>query len=308
MKVLITGGAGYVGTSLCDQLDALDAIKEITVYDSLFRNDRRFFFRDVPYQKVKFIHGDILDTEQLRGACENQDAVIHLAAFVDEPYHHTQHTQYDQVNAYGTLSVVRAIEQSPSISNAFYLSSSAVFGFQEGIDPLSPAAPQNGYAVSKHLGEKYFARLANSLNRVDIARSGQVYGVNRSMRFDSVIHAFLFEALTNGCVQVYGNGEQFRAFIQVQEVAKRIGNWLIASPDSTHFSTKPHLWASFQAQISELLAWLAAEIPTTEYRYLTPNISMPSQSFEKISKFQQEELHVTLDAMKAKMATQAVSS
>jgi len=297
-----------VGTSLCDHLDALNAIEEITVYDSLFRNDRRFFFRDAPYQKVKFIHGDILDTEKLRDACQDQDAVVHLAAFVDEPYHHTQHTQYDQVNAYGTLSVVRAIEQARSISKAFYLSSSAVFGFREGIEPHSPAAPINGYGISKHMGERYFDRLRSTPCQVGIARSGQIFGVNRSMRFDSVIHAFLFEALTNGCVQVYGNGAQFRTFIHVQDVAKRIGNWLTKSPNPNPLSDEPILWASFQAQISELLQWLATEIPSTENRYLTPSISMPSQSFKKMSKFQPEKLDDFLHAMKSKMATWSFAS
>lgn len=302
MKVLITGGAGYVGTSLCDHLDALNAIEEITVYDSLFRNDRRFFFRDAPYQKVKFIHGDILDTEKLRDACQGQDAVIHLAAFVDEPYHHTQHTQYDQVNAYGTLSVVRAIEQARSISKAFYLSSSAVFGFREDIEPHSPAAPINGYGISKHMGERYFGRLQSNQRQVGIARSGQIFGVNRSMRFDSVIHAFLFEALTNGCVQVYGNGEQSRAFVLVDEVASRLSAWLLGTHRDFELKNEVRLWAAFQGQIGEILNWLSEEVPTVEYRYITPNFSMPSQSFTGLARFQSNFLHAVLTQMQKAMS------
>jgi nucleoside-diphosphate-sugar epimerase len=55
MKILITGGAGYIGTALCDALDADPTIDRITVYDALIRGDHRFLFRSMPYQKVHFL-------------------------------------------------------------------------------------------------------------------------------------------------------------------------------------------------------------------------------------------------------------
>ena len=116
-NIIITGGAGYVGASLCEALNALPEVESIVVYDELIRNDRRFFFgqgENTVLDKVRFVRGDILDTRRLSQACQGMN-VIDLAAFVDEPFTYSQHTQYDQVNAYGALAVTRALEENPEI-------------------------------------------------------------------------------------------------------------------------------------------------------------------------------------------------
>ena len=146
-NIIITGGAGYVGASLCEALNALPEVESIVVYDELIRNDRRFFFgpsESTVLDKVRFVRGDILDTRRLSQACQGMNVMIHLAAFVDEPFTYSQHTRYDQVNAYGALAVTRALEENPEIQRLVHLSSSAVYGFREGIDPADAPNPQNG--------------------------------------------------------------------------------------------------------------------------------------------------------------------
>ena len=105
-NIIITGGAGYVGASLCEALNASPEVESIVVYDELIRNDRRFFFGSgdsTVLEKVRFVRGDILDTRRLSKACRGMNVMIHLAAFVDEPFTYSQHTQYDQSMRTGPL-------------------------------------------------------------------------------------------------------------------------------------------------------------------------------------------------------------
>ena len=198
-NIIITGGAGYVGASLCEALNALPEVESIVVYDELIRNDRRFFFgpgENKVLDKVRFVRGDILDTRRLSQACQGMNVMIHLAAFVDEPFTYSQHTQYDQVNAYGALAVTRALEENPEIQRLVHLSSSAVYGFREGIDPADAPNPQNGYALSKRRGEQYLEGFAASSGiSFALLRAAHIFGYNRTCRFDTLVHRMAFEAL-----------------------------------------------------------------------------------------------------------------
>ena len=278
VNILITGGAGYLGTALCDVLDEDPGVGKITVYDALIRGDRRFLLRQKPYRKVRFVQGDILETEKLEKACRGHDVVVHLAAFVDEPYHQVQHLQYDQTNGYGSLSVVRAVESLPEVRRAICVSSSAVYGFRDGIRWTDAPAPSNGYGQSKWLGERYFEQLASAGKQVDVLRCAQIFGANRAMRFDTVIHAFLLEALTGGRVDVFGDGRQMRAFVDIDQVVRVIRGRALDGVTKGGVSTE--FVAAFQSSVAALLNWLTDQIPSTEYRYLTPNVTLPGQGFE----------------------------
>ena len=210
-NIIITGGAGYVGASLCEALNALPEVDSIVVYDELIRNDRRFFFgpgENKVLDKVRFVRGDILDTRRLSQACQGMNVMIHLAAFVDEPFTYSQHTQYDQVNAYGALAVTRALEENPGIQRLVHLSSSAVYGFREGIDPADAPNPQNGYALSKRRGEQYLEGFAAS-SGISLRSCGRrIFGYNRTCRFDTLVHRMAFEALTGGRISLYGRANR----------------------------------------------------------------------------------------------------
>ena len=87
MNILITGGAGYIGTELVYKLAASDAVKNIVVYDNLSRGNYNLFIgRQKLEGKVKFIHGELLDSRKLRQALKNIDVVFHLAAKVTTPF------------------------------------------------------------------------------------------------------------------------------------------------------------------------------------------------------------------------------
>lgn len=301
LKVIVTGGAGYVGTAVVEALQRDIRVEKVVVYDCLIRNDRRFFFQTAGgllLDKVQFIKGDIQNTEKLQSACEGMDALVHLAAFVDEPFRHSQHVQYDQINTYGSLSVVRALEQRSEIEKVVNLSSSAVWGFRSDIKLSDEPNPQNGYATSKRRGELYFEKLLDADSaRVKTLRAAHIYGFNRAMRFDTLVHSFLFEAMTGGRIEIFGNGEQIRPFIHIDKVAASIVDEVFG-----HSSTQGELLADFQCDINSLLQWMLSRFKEIEYRYLTPSVEHPSQSFSHLSGIEHRDLDRALRSFRTSMA------
>ena len=113
MKILITGGAGYIGTELTKYLLQNKEIKEITVYDNLSIGHANFFLgKEYPKgTRLKFVNGDILDSRLLRKSLVGIDTVIHLAAKVTTPFANNDPHFYEQINHWGTAEVTYAEEE-----------------------------------------------------------------------------------------------------------------------------------------------------------------------------------------------------
>jgi len=223
MKILITGGAGYIGYSLVKSLlEDVSQLHSITIYDNLSRRNYSFFTEaKFDHKPVKFIHGDILDGRTLSQALEGIDCVIHLAAKVTTPFADSDAHSFDQINHWGTAQLAYAIEKS-TVSKVIYLSSISIYG--DSSDPLNEMSapnPHSFYGRSKWEGEKQLNVLKRD-RQVFILRSGNVYGYNPSYRIDAVVNRFLFQANFLGKITVNGSGDQHRSFIHVEKVANAI--------------------------------------------------------------------------------------
>ncbi|MAZ41816.1 MAG: ADP-glyceromanno-heptose 6-epimerase, partial [Flammeovirgaceae bacterium] len=223
MNVLITGGAGYVGTELLAKLALNKQINKITIYDNLSKGHRSLFLEKKSsfLSKIVFVHGEILDSRLLKKQLTDTDVLIHLAAMVTTPFANTDPHFFEQVNHWGTAEVVYAAEES-GVSKLIYLSSTAVYGTgtdlaDESILPL----PQTYYGISKLRGETHVNRLMEKKNSI-ILRGGNIYGFSKSMRFDAVINKFMFDAHFTNRIQIFGNGKQTRAFIHVEHLVNTI--------------------------------------------------------------------------------------
>ena len=218
MKVLITGGAGYIGTELITAL-ARGGVSEVVIYDNLARGNHNLFLGSpIPKARIRFVRGDILDTRRLARAVEGVDAVVHLAARVTTPFANGDPHLFEQVNHWGTAELSYILERS-AVQQLIYLSSTSVYGAPAGaVSHDSSPHPQTWYGTSKLRGEHMLARLSDAMV-VHIIRCGNVYGYSRSLRFDAVINRFMFEAHYSGRISVHGDGQQGRAFIHVDHVA-----------------------------------------------------------------------------------------
>ncbi len=221
MRVLITGGAGYIGTELVHALNGNPDVSRVVVYDNLSRGNNNLFIgrSKLDRERVGFIQGEILDTRKLRKALEGIDMVYHLAAKVTAPFDDKNHHLFEQVNHWGTAELVYAVEES-GVERFVYMNSASVYGTgDEAITIDTPPQPKTFYGSSKLRGEEHVARLRDKINTW-IIRGGNVYGHNRGVRFDTVINRFMFDANFNGRVTIQADGTQVRAFVHIGQVAE----------------------------------------------------------------------------------------
>jgi len=227
MKVLVTGGAGYIGAELCAALAHDERVGELVVYDLLDRGHTGIFTGPkLGRAKVRFVQGDVLDSRRLLQELAGCDMVYHLAAKVTTPFAEAGHSQFEQVNHWGTAEVVYAIEEAAPKARVAYLSSASVYGQGAGsaLSGTKPS-PRSAYGHSKLRGEAHMQRLGDG-QQVLVLRSGNVYGHGRSMRFDAVINRFVFQAHFQDRITVRGSGEQKRPFIHVDSVVGALAAWL----------------------------------------------------------------------------------
>ncbi len=227
MNVLVTGGAGYIGTELIALLISNEAVDKIIVYDNLSRMNYNLFLglKLQKHNKISFVKGELLDSRSLRKVLKGIDVVFHLAAKVTTPFDGSDSHGYEQVNHWGTAELVYAVEES-NVKRFVYTSSSGVYGSSDGeVDEQSTANPKTFYAISKLRGEEHVRRLIDKIDTY-IFRCGNVYGYSKSMRFDSVINKFVFEANFNKMVTIQGDGKQSRTFIHIDQVSQALNNLL----------------------------------------------------------------------------------
>ena len=237
MKILVTGGAGYIGTELANWLVSNEAVNEVIIYDNLSRFNFNLFLglKLKRYPKLSFVKAELLDSRSLRKVLKGVDVVYHLAAKVTTPFAPSDSHSYEQVNHWGTAELVYAVEETPSVKKFVYVSSLGIYGSSdEAVDESATPNPSTLYAISKYRGEEHVRRLMDKKDTY-IFRCGNVYGYSKSMRFDSVINKFAFEANFNKIVTVQGNGKQSRTFIHIDLVAKAL-NALLSSnlPSGTY--------------------------------------------------------------------------
>ena len=220
MRVLVTGGAGYLGTELVHALARLPEIEQLVVYDNLSRSNHSLFIgRPFPRPVVRFVHADILDQRRLKAELAGIDVVYHLAAKVYTPFLPEDPHAFEQVNHWGCAELATSIESS-GVSRLIFSSSTAVYGYTDSpATEESPCSPVTHYGIAKRRGEKQIERLAGRLSTY-IVRCANVYGYSPAMRFDAVINRLMFEANFFHRIAIYSSGQQARAFVNVDRAVQ----------------------------------------------------------------------------------------
>jgi nucleoside-diphosphate-sugar epimerase len=216
LKVLVTGGAGFIGSNLVRQLVA-DG-NDVTVLDNLlsgFRSNLDSF------PQVRFIEGDIRDDAAVAEAIKGADVVFHLAASVGNKRSIDYPLVDAEINVMGTLTVLEAARHA-GVRKIVASSSAGIFGELKTL-PIKedhPVDPDTPYGSSKLCMEKECLVYAKLYDIETVClRYFNVYGPNQ--RFDAygnVIPIFAFKMLRGEQLTIFGDGEQTRDFINVKDV------------------------------------------------------------------------------------------
>ena len=213
-KILVTGGAGFIGFHLTRKL--LDLGAEVTTYDNM-SNGKTENIKDNP--KAKFVKGDILDSKKLCDLPEF-DLIYHLAAQVVVPYSMENPTIDFETNARGTLNVLEKARKDKA--RLIFASSAAIYG-NPTVLPTSEDYgfhPFSCYGLSKVVGEEYsqIYTLQYGLN-VTVVRFANVYG----SRCHGVINDFLDKLQKNSTkLEIIGTGLQARDFVHISDITEAL--------------------------------------------------------------------------------------
>ena len=214
MKVLVTGGAGFLGSALANRL--VESGHHVRVLDDLSAGDQK---RLDP--RVVFTRGDTRDIPKLWGLLKGVDCVYHLAARVSVPESVLYPVEYNEVNVGGTVSLMTAVRDA-RVKRVVLTSSGAAYGEQEE-QPVRETArlrPSSPYAVSKMAAEGYVQALG-ALWGIEtvILRIFNTYGPGQTLppTHAPVLPMFLKQILGGGSLVIYGNGQQSRDFLFISD-------------------------------------------------------------------------------------------
>lgn len=251
-KVLVTGGAGFIGSNITRLLVSRE--HEVTVLDNLSSGHRQNL---AVFPNVRFVEGDVRDPAAIDNAMKGADAVFHLAASVGNT-RSIEHPILDSdINVLGTLQVLEGARRH-SVRKVVFSSSAGIFGELKTL-PIGedhPAEPDTPYGASKLAAEKLCLAYAKLYPLECVClRYFNVYGVNqRYDAYGNVIPIFANQMLRGLPVSVYGDGEQTRDFVNVRDVAE--GNYRAAM--SVGVSGAFNIASGTRVTINHLIELMAA--------------------------------------------------
>ena len=219
-KILITGGAGFIGSHLAE---ALAPQYDVVLFDNLRRNSLRYFGDDALPDGVTFVEGDVLDAAMLRQAMEDADIVLHLAAIAGVSSYYSESSKTLRVNIFGTLNVLESM-LATGTKQLIDFSTSEVYGARaENVSELSthcigPVHEKRWvYAVSKLASEHLALRYGEEHGlRCSCIRPFNVYGPRQTG--EGAISNFCESLIAGRPLTIYGDGQDRRAWCFVSDL------------------------------------------------------------------------------------------
>lgn len=216
MKILITGGAGFIGSNLAKRL--VEDQHDVVVLDNLLRGNK--LDKDT-FGKVEFVHGDVRDLDTVTKASQGCDLIFHFAAVLGVDIVADNPVETMDVEVIGTRNVVNAAEVN-NIKRIMYASTSGIYGHSAIENALTEEVlvdPRTSYAMAKRYNEIYLASHyeEKGLDVVSL-RFFNVYGWNQDNRM--VIPRFFEQSIAGDRITVFGTGKQTRDFTFIDDTVE----------------------------------------------------------------------------------------
>jgi nucleoside-diphosphate-sugar epimerase len=211
MKVLITGGCGYIGSKLVTNL--VRSNLEVTVLDTMWFGNS--IADNLDQSKLRFIKGDVRSIDDL--LAEKFDVVVHLANVANDPSVELNESLSWEINALGTFKILEWAKKS-GVKKFVYASSGSVYGVssEPRVTESTVRNPISTYNKTKMVAEQVVLSYAQEFNVICI-RPATVCGFSPRMRLDLAVNSLVFQALDKGRIRVFG-GDQMRPHINIEDM------------------------------------------------------------------------------------------
>lgn len=243
MKVLVTGGAGYVGSVLCKHL--LDLGFKVTCLDNLTKGDGDSLLPIVNNRNFTFEYGTILEEEILQPLVNKNDVVIHLAAVVGAPKCNLEKvTSYD-INVRGTKLLLKCL----SSQRLVFASTGSIYGKITDIcTEDSDINPQSEYGKQKYKAEKMVLDYKNSI----AFRFATGCGVSPSMRVNLLVNNLVYDGVHNRAISLF-EADAKRTFISVQDMARVLATGINRQGDYKVYNAGDNSMNASKREMAELI-------------------------------------------------------
>lgn len=234
MRILVTGGAGFIGKYLVKSL--IENGNVVTIFDN-FSNSSKKSMPDLIDIGAKVIEGNITKLDEISNAVKDQEVVIHLAAKISVQDSIRNPSETFQVNVDGTKNVLVACEKN-RVKKLIVASSAAVYG--ESLPDIkltekSKTNPITPYGQSKVKMEQITKKFVSEHNiNCIILRFFNIYGVGQSDEYAGVITKFIKRVTQNKLLEIFGDGLQTRDFVSVYDVINSIQNAISNDKSGTY--------------------------------------------------------------------------
>jgi len=251
-RVLVIGGAGYIGSALVPKL--LKQGYQVRLLDTLTFGTEPIA-EVLKHPRLKVVTGDFRNLNTVVSAVQGVDAVIHLGALVGDPSSLLDEELTIETNRVATR-LVAGCAKANRIPRFIFASSCSVYGCKDcTLDEQSTLDPVSLYARSKVASETLLTEMANKSFRPTILRFGTVYGLAGRTRFDLVVNLMTAKAILDRKIVVFGAGE-VRPFVHVEDVASSVISVLEAPLDevgSEIFNVGSEAQSRTRAEVGEMI-------------------------------------------------------
>jgi nucleoside-diphosphate-sugar epimerase len=233
MKILVTGGAGFIGSHIVEHFQGK---AEVCVLDNL----RSGFKHNLTDFDHKFIQASVLDRAAVRRAVKGVDFIFHLAAMIGVPESMQNPLECSEINTQGTLTVLEEAARA-KVKKLVFSSSAAIYGDNPAVPKVETMLPEpkSPYAITKLDGEFYCKMFADE-GRLPTAclRYFNVFGPRQDPKsqYAAAVPIFIDRAVKNRPITIFGDGEQTRDFIFVKDIVAANVFFATQSPATSVFN------------------------------------------------------------------------
>lgn len=295
MKIVITGGAGYLGCAMASFLSGRLPDAEICIYDNFYAGNWSILTQSTALPNVKIVEADILDSYTLASVLKGADWVLHMATYKsDNP---KEYHRMEQINHWGTSELCNACIHAKVKNLLFFSDLECLFADAEVLDESSPSQSPSGYGQSMTRAEAQVQRLGQQVSH-HILRLGDLWGYSSGLTKKGLVNTWMMDALLKNRIQIWGNGRNEVTLTHIDHLCKEVLH-MIQSGDKK--ASLVHVYDVI-AQTQDLLELFQEIFTGLEFIFVNAHIEYPS--LKASSKYARVD---TFDAQRATMMAQLKS-